>query len=273
MQIYCSQVGGVDGWGRIEIHRDGMDYRLRCVGVADFHFTSAGDRVTAFPCANGAPEIIDAVRRGPVRALLLELRGLICLHASSVLFGGAAVGFVGHSGSGKSTLAAACVAAGHALLTDDVLAIDVRGSQCAALPGDSRIRLRPHVAHALKINLPEERQSHLSGNKLPVSVGEHWGEAARVPSQLRALYVLDRHDCGNSEVRIHPIRGGERVANLIRFSYCASAVRAMSLESRRFPLLSVLGRNVPVCRLQYPAGLESLDNVRLAVSRDLDRIT
>ncbi len=60
---------------------------------------------------------------GPVLGLFLRLRGVTCLHASAVAFGGQAVAFVGSEGAGKSTTAAALALRGHAILSDDVVAL------------------------------------------------------------------------------------------------------------------------------------------------------
>jgi hypothetical protein len=60
---------------------------------------------------------------GPVLGRLLRLRGVTCLHASAVVFGERAVAFVGFEGAGKSTTAAALALRGHAILSDDVVAL------------------------------------------------------------------------------------------------------------------------------------------------------
>ena len=60
---------------------------------------------------------------GPVLGILLRLRGVTCLHASAVAFGERAVAFVGSEGAGKSTTAAALAQHGHAILSDDVVAL------------------------------------------------------------------------------------------------------------------------------------------------------
>jgi hypothetical protein len=63
---------------------------------------------------------------GPVLGLLLRLRGITCLHASAVAFGGWSVVFVGSEGAGKSTTAAALARRGHAVLSDDIVALSMR---------------------------------------------------------------------------------------------------------------------------------------------------
>lgn len=56
--------------------------------------------------------------------LVLHQRGIATLHASAASICGVTVAFAGPKGAGKSTLAAALMARGHALVSDDVVAID-----------------------------------------------------------------------------------------------------------------------------------------------------
>ena len=66
---------------------------------------------------------------GSAMAVLLQQRGLLVLHASSVAINNQAVAFMGHSGWGKSTLATAFHTQGYDVLTDDVLPIKIEENQ------------------------------------------------------------------------------------------------------------------------------------------------
>jgi hypothetical protein len=74
---------------------------------------------------------------GPVFGLLLRLRGVTCLHASAVVIDNWGVVFVGAEGAGKSTTAAAFAKQGHAVLSDDIVALapPVSASALPATPG------------------------------------------------------------------------------------------------------------------------------------------
>ena len=111
--VYRNADGPAAGNGVMEVHRRGAWYALRCTGYVDFYFTDGG-RVGYVPAAGVPPEVVAALFVGPVCAVLLELRGRPCLHASAVRVGRAAVALAGNSGAGKSTLAAALVGGGAA---------------------------------------------------------------------------------------------------------------------------------------------------------------
>lgn len=77
-----------------------------------------------------SPDVTDDVLRrfllGRVMALILYRHGRLVLHASAVQINGRAVLFMGQPGSGKSTLAAAFHRAGFAVLSDDLVSLEIR---------------------------------------------------------------------------------------------------------------------------------------------------
>ncbi|HEX5375603.1 MAG TPA: hypothetical protein VFW48_05550 [Solirubrobacterales bacterium] len=73
---------------------------------------------------------------------LLAMRGDLVLHASAVAIGDRAVLFCGPTGRGKSTLALALGEAGHGVLSEDGIAIDLERGAPVAFPGARGIRVR-----------------------------------------------------------------------------------------------------------------------------------
>src|SRR4029077_19447872 len=91
---------------------------------------------------------------GTTMAFLLTEAGRLTLHGSAVRTDGGALGFVGDSGVGKSTVAALCCAAGASLITDDVMALDVRDGDVSCLGGWPELRVRVQSRSALEPLLP-----------------------------------------------------------------------------------------------------------------------
>jgi hypothetical protein len=73
---------------------------------------------------------------------LLAMRGDLVLHASAVAVDGRAVLFCGPTGRGKSTIALALGEAGHPVLGEDGVAIDLERGEPVAYPGARGIRVR-----------------------------------------------------------------------------------------------------------------------------------
>ena len=86
---------------------------------------------------------------GPVLGLLLRLRGVTCLHASAVAFGETAVAFVGSEGAGKSTTAAALARRGHAILSDDIVALAEHNGSFFVHPAYPYLCLWPESVESL----------------------------------------------------------------------------------------------------------------------------
>src|SRR5262249_5114775 len=95
---------------------------------------TADDEIAVEVAPGASANLVALPLLGPVMGVLLHLRGRFVLHGSAVEFGSAGYGFVGDKGAGKSTLAAALVGSGAALLSDDLLAFDDKGSILPAFP-------------------------------------------------------------------------------------------------------------------------------------------
>ena len=100
--------------------------RLAYSDGTQFWLNREGTEIWATWPENLTIEDVATYLLGPVLGLLLRLRGVTCLHASAVAFGEQAVAFVGSEGAGKSTTAAALALRGHAILSDDVVALAER---------------------------------------------------------------------------------------------------------------------------------------------------
>ena len=84
-----------------------------------------------------------ALLAGPVLGGLLRRRGTTSLHGCAIAIGDGAIVVVGARGAGKSTLAAALAQRGHAVLADDVAALDEHQGGWTVHPGYPRLRLAP----------------------------------------------------------------------------------------------------------------------------------
>lgn len=124
-----------------------------------------------------------------VLPLAASLQGLELFHASAVALDGEAFALIAASGGGKTSVAAHLIAAGGALVTDDVMALEAWSTGVLAHPG-------AHVANVdgaeLKAMTKEgrERLGRVLGEDVKVQVEP---EIIDGPIQLRAVYFLERN--------------------------------------------------------------------------------
>ena len=90
-------------------------------------------------------ESLRPVILGSSFSILLQQRGQLVLHASSVAIQGQAIAFLGNSGWGKSTLVAMLHAQGHTFITDDVLPIRLDATPPRVSPSYPEVRLLPET--------------------------------------------------------------------------------------------------------------------------------
>ena len=126
----------------------------------------------------------------PVIAFALRLRGVTCLHASSIAVGGHAIGLLGQPGAGKSTTAAAFARLGYSILSDDVAVLDYRGDRFLVPPGYPRNNLWPDSVRALfgsEDALPKITATW-GKRYLPLDQNGHRFQESPLP--LGAIYML-----------------------------------------------------------------------------------
>jgi hypothetical protein len=245
-----------------EFHRHGDWQCLRSVDFVDFYFTD-GRTVT---CFGGPADVAVAVFLGPVCALLNELAGRPCLHASAVRVGDIAIAFAANSGTGKSSLMASFIDAGHAMISDDILPMEVNDREALAIPAFAAMKLDGQNIDRLQ-RLETQLAPVVSGSsKSWVSVGPF----ASNPVPLKVVYVLERSSECNGRIEIETLHSGQSLIELIRFSFCARLVERLHLQPTRLRLLGQVAQSVQVRRCRYPSGLDRLAHVRGVILNDIE---
>ncbi|AZO04844.1 MULTISPECIES: serine kinase [unclassified Mesorhizobium] len=204
---------------------------------------------------------------GPVMALALHQRGLLVLHASAIEVDGKSVIFMGDKGAGKSTTAGAMIRAGHRLLTDDVVALDLSDPDWPMiLPGFPQLKLAADAAGAIRLEQAEVRpQVHPQIDKAQHRLRDGFAAEA-VP--VSRIYVLER----GVRAAISPLSGAAALPAIIKFSYITRFGRQAlpgdfaALHLRQ--CAQIAGR-VGVSRLEVPAGLDRIDEAVAAIDTDL----
>jgi hypothetical protein len=242
------------------------------------HFPRAGDFYVAEstihfrPAAGGDPVLAENFLIGSVFSLCLERRNVPVLHASVCAVDGGAVAFLATSRSGKSSLAAELLRAGAALLSDDLLALELSEGVWRALPGYPQMRLWPEQAARYLCEASHLPPVHPLAEKLRAPVGEGFGRFQPDALPLRAIYLPERRDAsddGVSAVTFEALSPSAGLMELVRHSFLNRLVHAAGLQPRRLPLLANVAGAVPIRRVSFPSGMERLPSVAQAILDDL----
>lgn len=189
---------------------------------------------------------------GPVLGFALRRLGVLALHASAVSIDGRAVGFVGAGGTGKSTLAAALAARGHAVLTDDVLALRQQDGHWLAYPGHDQLRLWEDSEALLFGATGRLAPLSETWEKRKLSLLAEGYHLVTTPEPLGALLLLESPDPRAEAAAVLPALGRETVLALLGNTSAGYLLGADDRAPELRALASLL-RAVRVGRLR-PAG-------------------
>ncbi|HET9428505.1 MAG TPA: hypothetical protein VFO69_09125 [Allosphingosinicella sp.] len=189
---------------------------------------------------------------GSAFAAILHQRGLLPLHANSILVDGRAIGFMGHPGAGKSTMAACFHDRGFGILSDDVCVV---GSGPMAFAGIPRLRLWREALEASGRSVDGYEMSFDDMDKYNVPIEGDVRGPEQAP--LSHLYLLD--DAGGSDKSsIIQLRGSAAVEALVANTYRGAYVPLMGRTEAHLLACIKLAREAPVFRVSRRWGLKSL---------------
>jgi hypothetical protein len=242
---------------------------LRWAGLFEFLISPDARTIEYRSLEKATDESLTTYLLGQVLSFSLLSRGHEPLHATAVVIDGEAVAFLGDCGYGKSTLGAAFVARGVRILTDDVLALEMRNGRWMAHAGPPRLKLFPSVARRVLAREAGSRL-HADTSKLILPLAGAQANDHAVP--LRALYVLpdpaDRRPRAQARIGVAPVEGQKAFLTLVRSAFNLIQVDRARLANQ-FDVVTRLLRDVPIRRLTYRRRLSLLDSVCDAVIADV----
>jgi hypothetical protein len=205
---------------------------------------------------------------GPILGLLLRLRGIVCLHASSVSINDRAVVFLGSEGAGKSTTAAALAKRGYAVLSDDIVPLVEGGHEFQTLPAYPRVSLWPDSV-SLLYGSPDALPAISPGwDKRCLNLGEAEGtKFEERPLPLGAIYVLEK-SAGGSEKGVEIVSQKTALMMLVGNTYATNFLDAKQ-RADEFEILSRVVATVPVRKIVRGRSAAEVEPFCAAIQRDL----
>ncbi|MCC5637198.1 serine kinase [Nostoc sp. CHAB 5844] len=241
---------------------DGGNYLLAKIAELGMVLVNEGKEIVLDPNPDVDEAMIRTFLLGVIICVLLRQRGLLVLHASSVVINGSAVAFMADSGFGKSTLAECFHAHGYSILTDDVLAIQVDGEQPLVIPGFPQIKLWPDAAASFG-HVPDSLPLLNSQTVKRVHRLQDGFFQQSVP--LKKIYVI----AGGTHPEIVPLEPKQSFGELVRHSREMQALTAPEFLREHFRQCTSVVQQVPIYSLRRQRSLAALPELVKLVENDL----
>lgn len=188
--------------------------------------------------------------------VLLHQRGLLTLHAGSVLMEGGAVAIAGPSTAGKSTTLAKLIQLGFPLLADDKTAVEMKDDKLSVLSGHPTMRLWQRAVEYLDldpIGMPRLR----NGMDKFLRRSPLFHTEAAPP---RAFFLLK--ECGSANrVKVRQLEDNEAFESVMNKTYRKRCLEGLGLLAQQFRLAGTLCGQIPVYELSRPAEGNTLAEV------------
>lgn len=233
-----------------------------CDGT-EFWFDRLGTKLWATWTPDSSAENTALYLLGPILALVLRFRGLVCLHASAVVVNGRAVAFVGPEEAGKSTTAAAFSRKGFAVLSDDVVPVREHAGAFFALPGSPHLRLWPESVDLLFGSSDLLPRLACDWEKRLLSDGDQHSKFWQQACQLQTIYILMPRRSDPCLPRVEIMDRQTALMSLVANSY-ASPLLDSKMQAHELEFWARLVSDVPVRQLSPHA-----DGARLSELCDL----
>jgi hypothetical protein len=220
-------------------------FLLRLPSGLKFHYRKGDGVVVERPDTVNELDIA-AFLNGSVYGAIVWLNGLVPLHASGVVHNGRVHAFTGHSGAGKSTLASALGAHGMALMSDDLLVLDLSDPAAViCLPGHKQVKLWPDAVALTDAEVlgPVRREIE---KVYTIPSGGYYPE----PLPLAELFFLDA--ISKTDVSFKPVVGAERFTRAQAAFFRPLFCNAIGGSGALFRVLSRLSSQVAIGRFDRP---------------------
>jgi len=217
------------------------------------YLVSGGDSIVIDPAPGAGERELRVYLLGSAFGALLHQRGLLPLHANCIEIGGRAVAFLGRSGAGKSTLAHWFQRSGHAVLADDVSAIELADPPLA-LPGVPRLRLWQDALEAAGLDGGDYPRSFAGQDKFDVPAEA----TGRRPLPLGACYLLAEAGEGQAH-GVTRLVGLDASEALIANTYRGGFVPLLGRSEHHLRSCVALASQVPVFRAVRRWGRDHYD--------------
>lgn len=225
-----------------------------------------GNCILVEPAVGAEERMLRLMILGPAMGVLLHQRGILTLHASAVCIHGGVVAFLAEKRGGKSTTAASLHARGHAVVADDLVAIDTDRLPLQVIPGSSQMKIEPNVAVALGECVEKMERIHPDLTKLAHRTTVSMPD---LPLYLKRIYILRN----NHMRRTWKLAPQDVFRELLRHSYAVRFLGDVGATPDHFLRIMKLANEVPVFLMERPDAIDELSEFARWIEHQNDRLS
>ncbi len=264
--FYLGKNRNKEGEPSVKVARLGPDfYGFYYIDGPRFAVSRQGDKIWIDWPEGYSLEDVATFLVGPVLGFVLRLRGVIPLHASSVVLNGSAIALVGVKGSGKSTTAAGFAKLGNAILAEDLAPLVELDNQFWVCPGYPRINLWPESVlslfgspDALPLVTPDWGKRFLPLDKVGMMF-------QREASPLSMIFVLGPWDPNIRAPIFHELSNQSALLQLVINTY-VNYLLDSEMRRREFEVVGRLISSVPVVKMTRPESAAPISDLCHAIA-------
>ncbi|MGS2750586.1 hypothetical protein ACVAMH_27545 [Bacillus zanthoxyli] len=197
---------------------------------------------------------------GVIFPYVLQIKGIVPIHASGVAFGNGVWGIMAGPGVGKSTTQISLLKKNVKFFTDDVIPLVIKESVALAYPGYPALKLSEK-----SLELANKGQfnsiSLLTGNSTKYVCSLNEEDVCKKPLMLKGLFLLKPDQNNKEEIEISRLNGYEKLMNLMANVFTLSIMNENTNIQYMDIFSSNVFNNIPVYSISYPKEFSYLDSV------------
>jgi len=222
------------------------EFRMELANIVKYYVHDGTNIIVEFG-EDADPATVRLFLLGSAMGALLHQRGMLPIHASSIVTPNGAVLFAGPSGAGKSTIAAAFRRRGYKLLADDISVITLGDDDIPiVMPSYPQQKLWADTLEQLEENARAYTPVRPAVNKYNVPITEAFvNEALR----FHSMYILNEHL--QALPSLTSITGLDKLSVVFDFVYRKNFQAQMNVQEQNLPLSIAISNHVHLAYVKH----------------------
>lgn len=237
-------------------------FKLMVQGVAQY-VIEEGCIITINPTKTASHSDLVAFLMSSALGALLQQRGALPFHASTVATNRGAVLMLGKSGAGKSTTMTALTRRGFAMVSDDITPVSLRNGQLVALPAYPSTRLWADALDGFGYSAELLLSVRENISKYYLNIGTFHDQ----PEQVAGGVILQVHN--EPQIEVTHIPQSEAFGVFSRFTFRKRFLKCQNLLPFQFSVTTALAKGAPVIRVNRPMAPFCADEVAEKITNAL----